>query len=104
MCAQSDSRDTFDRLASEYDELKLRVIPGYRQVTGFERAPRGAVPPGRVSLRDPSPLKTSSASSMTSSLLLHWRTCERPALAPAEVIWSWEKFAVFFATKPIPGA
>src|SRR5262245_7703741 len=25
-------RDTFDRLASEYDELKLRVIPGYRQV------------------------------------------------------------------------
>jgi tRNA (cmo5U34)-methyltransferase len=32
MCAQSSSRDTFDRLASEYDELKLRVIPGYRQV------------------------------------------------------------------------
>lgn len=32
MCAQSDSRDTFDRLATEYDELKLRVIPGYRQV------------------------------------------------------------------------
>jgi ubiquinone/menaquinone biosynthesis C-methylase UbiE len=32
MCAQSGSRDTFDRLASEYDELKLRVIPGYRQV------------------------------------------------------------------------
>jgi tRNA (cmo5U34)-methyltransferase len=25
-------RDTFDRLASEYDELKLRIIPGYRQV------------------------------------------------------------------------
>jgi tRNA (cmo5U34)-methyltransferase len=32
MCAQPDVRDTFDRLASEYDELKLRVIPGYRQV------------------------------------------------------------------------
>jgi ubiquinone/menaquinone biosynthesis C-methylase UbiE len=32
MCAQFGSRDTFDRLASEYDELKLRVIPGYRQV------------------------------------------------------------------------
>ena len=32
MCAQSSSRDTFDRLASEYDKLKLRVIPGYRQV------------------------------------------------------------------------
>ena len=29
MCAQSGSRDTFDRLASEYDELKLRVVyPG----------------------------------------------------------------------------
>jgi SAM-dependent methyltransferase len=32
MCAQPGSRDTFDRLAGEYDELKLRVIPGYRQV------------------------------------------------------------------------
>jgi tRNA (cmo5U34)-methyltransferase len=32
MRAQSRSRDTFDRLAKEYDELKLRVIPGYRQV------------------------------------------------------------------------
>jgi ubiquinone/menaquinone biosynthesis C-methylase UbiE len=32
MCAQFGSRDTFDRLASEYDELKLRVIPGYHQV------------------------------------------------------------------------
>jgi tRNA (cmo5U34)-methyltransferase len=29
---RSDVRDTFDRLAIEYDELKLRVIPGYRQV------------------------------------------------------------------------
>ena len=28
MGEQSDSRDTFDRLAGEYDELKLRVIPG----------------------------------------------------------------------------
>ena len=32
MCAESRIRDTFDRLASEYDELKLRVIPGYGQV------------------------------------------------------------------------
>jgi ubiquinone/menaquinone biosynthesis C-methylase UbiE len=32
MCAQPDVRATFDRLATEYDELKLRVIPGYRQV------------------------------------------------------------------------
>ena len=32
ICAQSGSRETFDRLASEYDELKLRVIPGYRHV------------------------------------------------------------------------
>ena len=32
MCAEHRIRDTFDRLASEYDELKLRVIPGYRQV------------------------------------------------------------------------
>lgn len=32
MCAEHPVRDTFDRLASEYDELKLRVIPGYRQV------------------------------------------------------------------------
>jgi ubiquinone/menaquinone biosynthesis C-methylase UbiE len=32
MCAQGDVRATFDALATEYDELKLRVIPGYRQV------------------------------------------------------------------------
>jgi hypothetical protein len=32
MCAEHRVRDTFDRLASEYDELKLRVIPRYRQV------------------------------------------------------------------------
>ena len=49
MCAQHDNRDTFDCLASEYDELKLRVIP-------------------------------------------------------AEVIWSWEKFALFYAAKPVPAA
>jgi hypothetical protein len=41
MCAQSSSRDMFDRLASEYDELKLRVIPGYRQVpSGFPTCSR----------------------------------------------------------------
>lgn len=28
----SNVRDTFDRLAIEYDELKVRIIPGYRQV------------------------------------------------------------------------
>jgi tRNA (cmo5U34)-methyltransferase len=32
MSSEHRVRDTFDRLASEYDELKLRVIPGYRQV------------------------------------------------------------------------
>ena len=32
MCAQPGVRDTFDRLANEYDELKLRVIPGYQEV------------------------------------------------------------------------
>jgi tRNA (cmo5U34)-methyltransferase len=32
MSAQPQSRDSFDRLASEYDALKLRVIPGYRRV------------------------------------------------------------------------
>src|SRR4029450_8043520 len=32
MCSEPRIRDTFDRLASEYDELKLRVIPGYRHV------------------------------------------------------------------------
>jgi len=32
MCAGHLIRDTFDRLASEYDALKLQVIPGYRQV------------------------------------------------------------------------
>jgi ubiquinone/menaquinone biosynthesis C-methylase UbiE len=28
----STVRDTFDRLASEYDELKLKIIPGYREI------------------------------------------------------------------------
>ena len=28
----STVRDTFDRIASEYDELKLRIIPGYRRI------------------------------------------------------------------------
>lgn len=32
MCPEHRIRDTFDRLAGEYDELKLRVIPGYREV------------------------------------------------------------------------
>lgn len=29
---QPEVRDTFDRLANEYDELKVRIVPGYRQV------------------------------------------------------------------------
>jgi tRNA (cmo5U34)-methyltransferase len=32
MVTDSTVRDTFDRLASEYDELKLRIIPGYRKI------------------------------------------------------------------------
>jgi SAM-dependent methyltransferase len=28
----ADVRDTFDRLAAECDELKLRIIPGYRRI------------------------------------------------------------------------
>jgi cyclopropane fatty-acyl-phospholipid synthase-like methyltransferase len=48
MCAQSGSRDTFDRLASEYDELKLRVIPGYRQVQNLALRYAGANPRQRV--------------------------------------------------------
>lgn len=32
MSEQARIRETFDRLANEYDDLKLRVIPGYRQV------------------------------------------------------------------------
>jgi hypothetical protein len=37
MCAQPDVHETFDRLAAEYDELKLRVILGYRHVRFRER-------------------------------------------------------------------
>jgi len=48
MCAQSGSRDTFDRLASEYDELKLRVIPGYRQVQDLTLRYASAHPSQRV--------------------------------------------------------
>lgn len=48
MCAQSSSRDTFDRLASEYDELKLRVIPGYRQVQDLALRYASANPRQRV--------------------------------------------------------
>jgi SAM-dependent methyltransferase len=32
MFVRPDIRDTFDRLATEYDELKVRIIPGYRDV------------------------------------------------------------------------
>lgn len=48
MCAQSSSRDTFDRLATEYDELKLRVIPGYRQVLNLALRYAAANPRQRV--------------------------------------------------------
>ena len=48
MCARSGSRDTFDRLASEYDELKLRVIPGYRQVQDLALRYASAHPSQRV--------------------------------------------------------
>jgi tRNA (cmo5U34)-methyltransferase len=48
MCAQHGSRDTFDRLASEYDELKLRVIPGYRQVQDLALRYVSANPSQRV--------------------------------------------------------
>jgi tRNA (cmo5U34)-methyltransferase len=32
MVLDTTVRDTFDRLASEYDDLKLQIIPGYRKV------------------------------------------------------------------------
>jgi SAM-dependent methyltransferase len=48
MCAQADIRGTFDRLANEYDELKLRVIPGYRQVQDLALRYASASPRQRV--------------------------------------------------------
>jgi len=48
MCAESSNRDTFDRLASEYDELKLRVIPGYRHVQDLALRYASANPRQRV--------------------------------------------------------
>src|SRR5687768_2032453 len=48
MCVQHGSRDTFDRLASEYDELKHRVIPGYRQVQDLALRYASANPSQRV--------------------------------------------------------
>lgn len=48
MCAEHRIRDTFDRLASEYDELKLRVIPGYRQVQDLALRYASAHPVQRV--------------------------------------------------------
>jgi cyclopropane fatty-acyl-phospholipid synthase-like methyltransferase len=45
---QSNGRDTFDRLAREYDELKLRVIPGYRQVQDLALRYASANPRQRV--------------------------------------------------------
>ncbi len=44
----SSVRDTFDRLASEYDELKLRIIPGYRQVQEMVLRYAALTPPHRV--------------------------------------------------------
>lgn len=48
MCAQPDVRATFDRLAAEYDELKLRVIPGYRQLQDLAFRYASAHPRERV--------------------------------------------------------
>src|SRR5262249_47177937 len=48
MCAQPDVRDTFDRLANEYDQLKLRVIPGYRQIQDLALRYAAANPRQRV--------------------------------------------------------
>lgn len=39
MPVQQDSRDTFDRLAGECDELKLRAILGYRQAQNATTLP-----------------------------------------------------------------
>ena len=48
MCAEDRVRDTFDRLADEYDELKLRVIPGYREVQDLALRYANQVPAQRV--------------------------------------------------------
>jgi ubiquinone/menaquinone biosynthesis C-methylase UbiE len=42
----SSVRDTFDALASEYDALKVRVIPGYRQIQYLALRYVGAKPGG----------------------------------------------------------
>jgi cyclopropane fatty-acyl-phospholipid synthase-like methyltransferase len=44
----SRDRDTFDRLAGEYDELKLRVIPGYRHLQDLALRYASATPRQRV--------------------------------------------------------
>jgi tRNA (cmo5U34)-methyltransferase len=45
----SEVRDTFDRLAAEYDELKLRVIPDYSRIQAFvHRYAVTLATPGRV--------------------------------------------------------
>jgi tRNA (cmo5U34)-methyltransferase len=48
MCGAPDVRATFDRLATEYDELKLRVIPGYRHVQDLAFRYASAHPRERV--------------------------------------------------------
>jgi ubiquinone/menaquinone biosynthesis C-methylase UbiE len=44
----SPVRNTFDRLASEYDDLKLRVIPGYRETQQIALRYAAASSVGRV--------------------------------------------------------
>jgi len=48
MCAEHRICDTFDRLASECDGLKLQVIPGYRQVQDLALRYANANPSERV--------------------------------------------------------
>jgi tRNA (cmo5U34)-methyltransferase len=47
--ASSSVREGFDRIAGEYDALKLRVIPGYREVQAL--VDRYAILPGRAPAR-----------------------------------------------------
>lgn len=47
--ASSSVREGFDRIAGEYDALKLRVIPGYREVQAL--VDRYAALPGRTPAR-----------------------------------------------------